>query len=388
MAITLKPRPVPLTLLYIGGGLLGLLLLWLTLGNWLASSRTGAIAQAQTRLTKKYPAHEGNATVAQLETLSTKFGLAIAPQSKSTKPTEKDTKAFDRIQAPLEKFIQAQVAQTQDKLVEQPQLLKDFFFAYDSSITAIRAELLQNDPPRWSMAEMGRQTLSPSNRLVQLNRVLLYDALDKSRNERYQGAFDSVRAARRLSQSLSDRSDLQSHLMALQMAEEQAGVLRQLSYVPPDWKEAIPTTLSEKTMLSALEFANWQQAASGMSQHQDVLGFLLRPFYSLTTAQTWEQRQQLLAVSKDICTANPGASALEPWFKAGQQDLRWELTQKVQQVKTLANPTGQLPKTVAGIEKSTVCPSLKWQYEMKDGKGKVAIVNPPSWVGKMEYVLK
>jgi hypothetical protein len=49
--------------------------------------------------------------------------------------------------------------------------------------------------------------------------------------------------------------------------------------------------------------------------------------------------------------------------------IDWELTRKILQVKELAALTGQFPAVVAGIGFSTICPEIRWGYQVSaDGQ--------------------
>lgn len=49
---------------------------------------------------------------------------------------------------------------------------------------------------------------------------------------------------------------------------------------------------------------------------------------------------------------------MHPWLVIKEQDIHWELTEKIQQVNQIARRTGQLPQQIPGFESSSICPEF------------------------------
>jgi hypothetical protein len=403
MTIALRTKQIPTWVWSVSGVLLGLLVLWIALGNLIANGRVQPIESAQASLLKQFPDRD-NDSARQISAQWKKLKLTPAADQKVTQ-TENPN-----LQAVLETYIHAQVAATDNKSIQPPEELKQFFEGHGEAIGALRQLILDGDAPVWGVniktIAQDPARIPTQSWLVHLNRVLLYDALRKNRNDYYQGSFDSVMAARKLTQFLSDRPDLASHQLLMTLAEEQAGVFRHLRYMPPDWEIVIPER-SHKGVLRALQTENWVVTkttinhVNGKGQKSAVFNtvttWITRPYALLPLVNHWQQQDALLQslLAEDVCQKSAGKDSIKVWQRSGFQDLRWELTRKVQQVRTVLERSGKLPETMKGIETSMVCPGLKWKYQATNSKGEVAIVNPPAWLkaleqkhGKTEYHFK
>jgi hypothetical protein len=400
MTIALKTKQIPTWIWSVSGVLLGLLVLWIALGNLIANGRVQPIESAQASLLKQFP-DKDNDSARQISTQwkNLKLKSSAADQKSAQKATPKDD---PKLLKALETYIYAQVAATDDKPIEPPQELKQLFQDHSEAIGALRKLIMDGDAPVWGVniktIAQAPSHIPTQSWLVHLNRVLLYDALHKNRNDYYQGSFDSVMAARKLTEFLSDRPDLASHQLLMTLTEEQAGVLRHLRYMPPDWETVIPER-SHTGVIRALQTKNWGVARTTIdnASGKAVTTWITRPYAFLSLVNDWQQQDAFLQslLTKEVCQKSAGNDAVRSWQRSGFQDLRWELTRKVQQVRIVLERSGKLPATMKGIETSTVCPGLKWKYQATDSQGDLAIVNPPAWLkafeqkhGKTEYHFK
>jgi len=230
-----------------------------------------------------------------------------------------------------------------------------------------------------------------------LHAVFLAHALESGRAGDAEASRTALEASWRLHQSVRDRPDSISQLMAVASAGMQHGVLRRLPNPPPGWRQR-PVADYRQSMVRACQLDAWvitsqlrgmgiqdvaetehgKPGSPGLSRRASRL--LTSPYVELMAAD-YSDRLRVAAVelaSMDPCRFDAGAyqSGLEAsiprwsgiarvalpgaariWDALGRAGFDAELTQQVLEAK--ARRADGAPFLLA-LRPSRVCPSVRW----------------------------
>jgi hypothetical protein len=397
------------------------LILWATVGNLVAEQQwKTVVVPVQQQLMQQFPRRAADAKALELNRLITQLGFSLLSAPNSSTISNADAEAFKTIRIYLNRR-------------EQPltELLQGYLITHDAALSNIITHLLNHDLPRWSrpsltlLAQSGNPASQPSLsygrlrdfQLLLWNYSLLwqYDLVGQS-----QKAISGITATLKLMQSLTD----QSLGIENEMRRTQARILRDSQLVSPNWRQQWKTLqpyssvadtrltawlIIHTNYLKNLEIPQNPFAiveTSKLESYMKPAWFdrLLRPFLQpyLTFAAVDFVRQETLP-RHDLCLSRPleikdrfdphwnvpysfYKQFNSPW-KRLKLLLDWEFTDKVLQIKELAAQTGTLPSSVPGIEASTICPNVRWRYEVIDhNQAKLSITSQYSSL-KLEQII-
>lgn len=198
----------------------------------------------------QFPKSDANGTALELERLSARIGIDLAPRSPvdPSKPDEpapppKDGRARPapgtENRMPLIEFLQRELAVTNERIGRASPVVEKFFEERESEIEEIESYLLTHEEPRWELDVQARMDAPVPNILgiIRLQRVLLTRALLLARGGNPDAALESMEASWRLQSALITRPELISHLIAIAVARFQAGVLRKIDSPAFGWSE-------------------------------------------------------------------------------------------------------------------------------------------------------
>lgn len=435
------PKPALQILVLANSLIIGLLGCWLILGNLLAAQQEATMRAELKGFSKRFPKQETNSSAIQLEQLRNKLGLTALMGGRTSdppSPSEADRKSYEAIRKPLSDYVQSQITKPNDPVDALPRSVNRYLTHYASDLAAIRKHILSHEAPRWATPDF-QETLNhpaPSTsfiNIVSLQNILLADALEANRLGLYQRAFDNLATSWKINQFLDEDPQLISLLVSIITSNQQTGVLRKMNDSPPTGQQQMPefdrqVDRRRKSLMAAYESESfttagllWTYSPGGeefwttTSSTLNEMGLEERHLTSSPVAriqQVFQQpyfrligvserdriRNSALEVSRQDCSfdaqtfleKHPGNG----WFSNGDRLgpayqrqkvyrnlINLELTHKVLQVKQLVAKSSKAPQQVLGIERSQVCPSLRWNYQVSsDGKMSISLQNRPQWL--------
>lgn len=403
-------------LLIANGLIIGILIIWLTLGNLLVAYLEQPMLKAQAEFLQRFPKRDANASVIKLRELISRLEL------------------YNKLEP--EKSIQVGFGDYTEKLRTAnsqispiPQDLKNYLASQSTFIKEI-ITLLKKEPQKFELTDLSKAFTDPVEfaniglpsflNLASLQRVLLVEAIQQYQSGQIQKVFDVLTASWNLNLSLQEESSLISQLAALILYTDQLAFLRKT--ILPIEVPQLAKPNYQKTLLPAIEFeslfvANLMQIASSEiiqptkyeinkrspSLFERLLLPFQLPYFSLSGIDYWEKNMQRLKKVKDqdISLFDPEALRKETkasfawWNVSGRsQDvlleqlrkpyrrlLEWEFTQKILQAKAEALKTGKLPSTLQGTESSSILKTLQYDYQVTDNGQTMTIQmqNLPKW---------
>jgi hypothetical protein len=416
------------------GFTMGLLALWLLGGNFLAAQQEKTTRKTWAALVAKFPAKSANASAQKLDRLAAK--LSLSPLYSDKVPPSAD--ANRPILEQLFDYNKQQVARPNALIDEPPAELQRYYVQHATNLAEIRNTLLQEASPAWDQPHLDHYFSNPYPaywNLLQLHQIFIFEALQHTRQRNSTAAYQSLKAAWKLSQSLHDRPDMFANVVATETANARMGVLRKLKDLPPQWSTELDIGNAPQAFLNSMQissflfsetylrhFLQWNDPLgmgnggyplAGTPSHSTLVTsgeFLLNPYFRFAALDYQAKLQPLreeLAVT-NVCnltqeeidqlgdrTATWWSPAgwhqnsrqyitpelLKSWLQRNEQVLHWELTQKVQQLNQVVKATGSLPQTIPGFDNSELCPQLIWTYQ-PSGNGEVTVTleNPPVWI--------
>jgi hypothetical protein len=421
-----------------GGSVASLLTLWLIGGNLLAAQREKTTQKAWTEFTQEFPEKSSNASAKELDRLVAKLGLPPLVVQEGSFLTASLHPAEEKKFRNFAEYLNEQIAKPNNSIDAPTPDLKQYYDKRIETIAAMRQYLLRETSPQWEQKEPKRylstnQITSYVN-LIYFNHLLTFDALQNIGEGQSQTAYDSMKASWKLSQSLYDRPDSISHLVAKITETYRIGVLRKIDGLPSEWQTELKSANAGKQLLKALKldsfqiselylqnFSRWNDPFEGAvgyplaGKGSDSISarssqFLLNPYFRFAALDYQANIQPVLTKlpTKSLCAFSPEAIAetnnasaswwnpmrwhsntyenmtsvmMNYWLIVKQPDIHWELTEKLQQVKQIARQTGKLPRQIPGFEPSSLCPELRWTYRLSgQGEAEIALEKNPSWL--------
>lgn len=404
--------------------IIGLLIIWLTLGNLLVAYLEQPMLKAQAEVLKQYPQRSANASETKLRELISKLEL------------------YNKLEP--EKSIQNEFGDYTDKLrsannqiISIPQSLKKYLSSQSPIINEI-ISLLEREPPKFELIDRSKAFIDPlefSNiplpsflNLASLQRVLLAEAVQQYQSGQTQKVSDILTASWNLNLALQENPTLISQLVAQILYADQLAFIRKIS-LPIEFLQLAKPNY-QKSILPAIEFeilfvAKFMQIASSEyiqptnyeinKRSPSLIERLLLPFqlpyFKLSGIDYWQKNMQMLekVENQDISLFDPESLRRETkesfaWWNvsARSQDvlleqmrkpyrslLEWEFTQKILQAKADALKSGKFPSTQQNTEFSAILETLQYNYQVTENGQKMTIQmqNLPKWFRYTEYDL-
>lgn len=373
------------------------LVLWMVGVNRLANEREAQLDRELQTFIGHFPKIEANESARKLNELTAALGIGLAFKSANTPdPAPETMEEFEEIREELDRFLEAELEKTTGSLSPAPESLRSYLETRKAELEAIRRHLLNSELPIW------KQDLEPWLNinhpipsmvgLLNLQKLLILDVLEKNRQGQNPGRLASLEASWKLNQTLWERPDIISQLIAILVARLQAGALRKMDGLPDQWQERAIARDYQKSLLNGLELESWlnyglvkelQMAPEEGAEKLAPLEVLYIRLSGIDTSQNMRRGFAKLEF-ENICSFDVEAfegqmvdsiawwnqlgqiampSWGSQWRKAGKMMLDWELTQKIIQVKALAAEQGTWPETLPDLE-SKVCPGQRWIYQV------------------------
>lgn len=401
-------------------GAIGFLSLLLSLSNLLATEKEKPIEREFQAFLEHHPRTELNDSARKLNEL---FDALIknAGNKTSTSPELASEKRQDfyNIESEISEFLEAQLEKPTGDVDSLPANVQEYLQANATEIAAIRGHIINSELPTWEWDV--RQMLAPHSHLprllgvTQIQKILLIDLLEKNRLKSTPAMVETLEASWKLTEAVRQKPNLVNQLVAIIMVRWQAGVLRKLENLPPEWQQRVMEYDYSEAVLTAIAFESWlnyhtiRNLPDLLDSNDEVYTpfprFLLRfshSYFRLAAVDTVETTKKALATIRlanfcafDLDRARQGQidffagwnvaaevttpDLLPQWQKGAERMLTLELTQKILQAKALAATQGRWPDSLPGLE-SQVCPDARWLYQVgEDGTMSLSFSEELQW---------
>ncbi|HYT31723.1 MAG TPA: hypothetical protein VEO37_03950, partial [Thermoanaerobaculia bacterium] len=219
------------------------------------STRLAALSQKDSakrleEFEKKFPAVTKNAAAEELERLARALGIDWNSGS-GEHPAKEALDAYR--QAGFGSWLDAQLKTSDDSIAPPPPQLKELLERRQGVLTGM-VVLFEREVPEWGF-DARKQSMEHSGLLLAnyTNRVLLCAALVAERSGRHAESAEYLEASWSLSQSLVERPDILSLIIAVSLWKQQAGALRKVSEPPFQWLERLSNDAPRRQLVTALE---------------------------------------------------------------------------------------------------------------------------------------
>ncbi|MGB3508843.1 MAG: hypothetical protein WBA93_06300, partial [Microcoleaceae cyanobacterium] len=317
-------------------------------------------------------------------------------------------------------YLDAQNAKPHDEIDAPPKELQLYLASQADGLAAIQDHLLNNDVPQWEQIDvllLNYDVALPSYlNLANLQKIMALDILEKTRLGKNREALEMLQVSWKINKSLSNDYTLIGQLVALIIGNYQAGVIRKLDNIPPEWQQRLLEHDYRQSLLKSIEgeyimMFNWLNEMDTDSwqdiediYENDKLIYLLsrlkpwsRPYIRFSAINAYNVGNEALAYfpTQNICLSTKTAninlalwniidreyipSFLNQDVKAAKYMLELELTQKILQVKELAAKQGKWPDSLPNPE-SSFCPDYRWVYQVsEEGEMSISLNEKPEW---------
>lgn len=409
---------------------------WVIGGNVTASFAEKEIQDDINRFAEQFPKRESNQTTQDLRVLIAKLGIdwySWRGYEPEVPVAEGDRQAFEQISEPLAEYLNSQFSKaTVDEIDPLPPEIQAYLTKHQATIEAIQELIRRQGPP------VIKQDITPIIEgdlaiplplllgMVELQRVLSTDVLDKQRQGQPQSALETLEVTWTLNHALADHPAILPQLVWQINQRIINRTLRSLPQVPSSWQERLSDKNVRQGLITALEgegvliFSSIHNTPSkGFLEFHNAnpnpieepisrlgLGWLFAPLLqpyirwsAIDSYQTFnENLREFEARSINFCESNendlkinrmpafwnilgqvsiPTSSNL--FLRTDQIRLSNELTQKILELRQLAAKSNAWPATIPPLE-SQVCPGFKWVYQKVDNDTVSLTFTPePSW---------
>jgi len=268
-------------------------------------------------LLERYPARSVNASALQVEELGAALGIDMAPRwaQDRARPTDAQRLAFRGILPHA--YLNTEIERADPAIDEPPADLVDFLDAHSRTLDALRGRLVTAEPPRWEFAlragNVGETAIPNLLGHINMQKLLLTDALVRARAGDPRGALRSVEASWRLGSAIDGDPVLITQLIAITGARLRCGVLRKLRDVPEVWRDRLLAQDYRGPFFDAMTLEGWELLRLADSQPMEVaqsgverpvlfdgilnraLGWLGEPYVRACVADVVDDYQRYLA---------------------------------------------------------------------------------------------
>ena len=364
-----------------------------------------------------YPARESNETAARVEEFSAALGIDMAPERVEghTRPTDQAEKAYRGTRLAVGNFLDEQFESGGPSPEPPPAAVVGFLREHAATLAGLKEVLDDGDSPRWQL-QLEKPYSMPLPNLrghVDLQRLLMADALIRDAAADFSGALAALEASWQLNAALRDEPVLVSQGIALGVARTQLGTLRHIEQLPPRWRERILEHDYRQSTLTSLRYEGWiwmtlfDQASYAIADApwSGLILRVARPYVGYCAADVSDSWRRLLIRFSEltsICDSAPEDVGVGPeldvpsWNLVGGQllpglgdvaqrlaryELDREMTVKLLEIRAARAALGSSwPVSLPGIEESTVCPGDHWIYAVTPQGGmSLTLSRPVDW---------
>ncbi|MGB3508114.1 MAG: hypothetical protein WBA93_02480 [Microcoleaceae cyanobacterium] len=415
--------------------IVGIFALWTIGGNLLADYLEKDIKQEIEEYAKQFPYKEPNDSALKLEAiLAKKMGIGVFGVSRyqgvykiATYTSHSDfdvsksaNNDFENIQEKLTQYLDAQNAKPNDQIDAPPVELQRYLASQTDGLAAIKDHILNNQVPQWEQMDFlvadYDVALPSSLGLANLQKIMALDILEKTRLGKDREALEMLEVSWKINKSLSNSYTLIGQLVALIIVNYQAGVIRKLDNIPPEWQQRFLEHDYRQSVLKSIEgeyimqfnfvkliFNNKMDTSFWEDWYEEDkliylvlrLDLLTRPYIRFSAIDSYHVGKEALAhlPTQNVCLSTKTPDINQAWWninpilisffnqelKAAKYMLELEFSQKILQVKEIAAKQGKWPDSLPKME-SSFCPGYRWVYQVsEEGEMSISLNEKPDW---------
>ena len=364
-----------------------------------------------------------NETADKLSKISReKFALSLIPTSNQNNasiiPKAKLKESQQRSDLIREYFKKLQ--NNPEKINEKlPKEISSYLTKNQRAIALLRTTLLNNEIPVWDIDYKFIETGDPSYplpsfiNLINLQNILLSDAIEKYQQGKNQDFVQSLEASWKISESLQKQPLLLSQLVSLISYRNNLQVIRQFDNLSSKWEKRLrlnSLNLSESTIQGLNSEAFFQfsfltgykifpsKSAANKSR-------LLRRWIAVENYRLSEDIYSLVkslnnSQRKNFCNVDIVKFAKNYLKQKGysnnrlydlsfvrQLDKPYHLQLEVEMTKNIIEMKGKNIKSASKSINSTICPDRKWVFKnLSNGKWSISLDKPPVWKSRLTTI--
>jgi len=367
---------------------------------------------------QQFPRSGMNETARQLEELTTRLGILNPMPNRLYGGQRKNfVGPFDTLDAPT--YVVSQSHKPTDDIDEAPAKLQDYLKNHRADLDVLYSLVRRSDMPRWE-TDIALLSRAPAPALFyhrQLQGLIALDILEGTRKGETAAAQVALEASWKINQSLRERPEFLSQMVALSVLDLQTGALRKMEHVPDIWQKRIGLAAWQESFWRAMELdamVNSRDMTDTDAPVRSTSWFDLlvkspfgRPVRRLVGIEIVEASHEALAAirTNNFCVLSPHSAVeqlagsrstwslgtqygytnyLRAWSALLEAMTRVELTTKILQAKEARNSvaTRDWPEQLKEMN-SLLCPEAKWVHEITpDGSIKLQCLNLPEWLRK------
>jgi hypothetical protein len=381
---------------------------------------------------QQFPKSGMNETARQLEELTTRLGIFNPMPNRLYDGQRKNfVGPFDTLDAPT--YVVSQSRKSTDDIEEAPAKLQDYLKNHRADLNALYSLVQRNETPRWEtdIALLSRAPVPALFYHRQLHGLIALDILERTRKGETAAAQAALETSWKINQSLRERPEFLSQMVALSVLDLQTGVLRKMERVPDTWQKRIALAAWQESFWRAMELdavAISREMTDTVTPVRSARWFDLlinsplgRPLRRLAGVEMLEVSDEALSLIRNssFCALSPQVAAdrleashsnwslgtqfaytsyLRAWSRMMEAMTHLELTARVLEAKAArtSTTTSDWPKQLPEMKSSLLCAEAKWVHEIApDGTIKLQCLNFPEWLNKvypqsvpLEYSLK
>jgi hypothetical protein len=347
----------------------------------------------------QFPTTKSNQSSRKLDILITNIGLKPV-NIDSIEKEQNRTPELDKTLTSLNAFLKIKLTETTQNNVPIPQDLQDFLTKNRISIIEIRDYLLNAEKPTWEY-DVDQMFRNPLNyqfpqfvEIVNLQKILMLQILSDYSQGNIQEIDQTLEVSFKLNQSIQGQSYLISQLVSLMVAQYQAGVLRQIKDLAPQWETKLINYAYDyqEGILNAIKIESLIIGSPFILEGESgniIFNLVEKPYFKLASKDTGNRMKKAFSTleNQDICSANIkeletklgefswwniyGDIAVpnftNQWLRGGLVMLDLELTHQILQLETIKQKTSQYPDSLSGLN-SQVCPQETWEYQLNNNQ--------------------
>jgi hypothetical protein len=398
-------------------------------GNMYAAEQEKPLEQAIATYVRQHPKTAPNQSAIELQALMTKLGLSVEVfgdgSEVKVKPDKNAIAEWKEIQDTLDKYLQKELKKIEGSIEPPPEKLAIYLKNHQAEIEAIETHLVNNPIPEWGSDSSWLEKSDPlagdspvrSKSMIYLPQIFVDNLIIVNTFDKQLHSADisnNLTAIEKMQQSFQAQPSLIGQLISRIGENRILKLVRRLDNVPTGWGENLFSRDRRGQMISAIK--NQSMIDARMFQFSDLYqilvesksplqfipgyGHLARPRIRLAALDQhrevekgvadWSGRNlchtdgksniKLISGLEDYGISDTPLSLTNQYHKVLKQDLYWELTTSVRQVKAKL-AAGQKIDRVAKEFKlpSQVCPGENWTAKAKDGSVSIEFSHPPDW---------
>ena len=252
----------PKALLKIASIAAALIIVWLVLGNLLASRMEKEVEQewAKNSLPFEYvrrlePSKNKNESAKKIEELALKLNIYLKQEDWEKHSSDQHRKSiYDELNNELD-YFPAQI-QKPDNIVDKPSSkLKKYFENHEQHLLAFEDYVLTHEPPVWAdWKYCGNQdSCLDATEMMSLQRVLITCTIARISDSKHQEALKMLETAWKLNLYLKNTPDFWAWAASDVHLGWYAGVLRKIENAPPCWRDRLNSDSYEKQLFLTIQ---------------------------------------------------------------------------------------------------------------------------------------